>query len=136
VGRLLDAIPAGVPGVRKISKSNAESCNENCDDAAADTLSKPEKYEKDSESVLALVEKPDWRIGEPKARLDGRADEMPVHSVACRTRGVASLKKESGEIMPLSSSGVRGSVEEAKDICRDPPSSSAVSVVVELQLEK
>jgi hypothetical protein len=57
-GRLdRDGIPDGVGGVRRTSKSNDEA--EYCDEAMAETLSKPAKYEKDSEfgslTVLELL---------------------------------------------------------------------------------
>jgi hypothetical protein len=54
-GRLrdLDDIPDGVGGVCRTSKSNGEA--ENRDEAIADTLSKPAKYEKDSEFGSFMV---------------------------------------------------------------------------------
>jgi hypothetical protein len=132
-----DGIPDGVGGVCRTSKSNGEA---RPDEAMADTLSKPAKYEKDSEfgslMVLELLDMYESSTFEREIRLEGRADEMLVHSVVCRTRGVASLKNESGEIMPLSSSGVRGSMDDANENCRESISSSSVSSVVELQLEK
>jgi hypothetical protein len=134
-GRLLDCGLDGVGGFESTSKSNAEYCDEYCEEvAAADALSKPAKYENGSEVMFIAAE--DVPACEVKNWLDGRADDIPIEAAVCRTRGVTSLKNESGEIMPLSRSGVRGSIEEANERCRDTVSYSAVSSVVEDQFEK
>lgn len=51
--RILDGMPDGVGGVCRTWWSNGDA--ENCDEAKAETLSKPVKYEKDSEFGSFMV---------------------------------------------------------------------------------